>query len=768
MTVGVVMQWTAEVSLEDMEKTSIVVDADEYIFDGFFLLGADAMPPIEYVRSGVTCTLALVPQELPPHVADLPHIEHDAMLSFEQFVLWQLLRIPISDLPGFQGENGMHLYPRFVSRKDQTPETLRHVTASHRLGFGIGALLPLPALLDYVQASSSMTAHAFMATYSEARLKYHVVSTSPKRGCHHLRNGDVSRSTADYFRVDRANAFLGRVYHEGQGAPAHDGVADLRQFNFHQRLGAIHCKATPVEKCSFDQRASECFLSGLKADVIEIATALPLVTRALAHARRLRHLQATWGLSFRNPALCHEAFLHISYVECGIHSANCAPAIHARVRLGMPLSRPSLLSTKKRKAPMSELEAIVDAHDDRDFKPMDLSPYLRSYGRLEFLGDAALSLVAAGATFLRLRAAPEGQLATMRASIVSNETIGEMAMKLGLQHLVLCAHDVTTAPVKAVRKMAADCLEALLGALLIDLGLDDGMAAVRTLVSAMVAAYDPELHDLLFLSEDALMAAAQIYLDEDAAAFQAHPQAALLVAQKQTFEAAHASVPRLSRTHVWVRALTHKSFRNPIIDQDAYIPSGPGNYERLEFLGDAVLEVVVSYHLYSAFPHHHENLLSKLRSALVNNARLGNVGAAHGFGDVVRLGTNVVANGLRVPAVLADVFEALLAASFLENWSLMPVDGFLHDALFSLLPEVVRHREWLSPRQRLLTYLRKVHPTADVIFQATTPMTRTDATTHHAIALLIDGFLVCRASATTKDVATERAATKAMQLLGFP
>ncbi|KDO27366.1 hypothetical protein SPRG_06952 [Saprolegnia parasitica CBS 223.65] len=729
-----------------MEKTSIIVDDDEYIFDGFFLLGADAMPPMEYVRSGVKCTLALVPQELPPH-----QYEHDAMLSFEQFVLWQLLRIPISELPGFQGDRGMHLYPRFVFRKDQTSETLRQVTASHRLGFGIGALLPLPALLNHVQESSSTTAHAFMRTHSEARLRYHVVSTRAKQ---------------DYFRIDRANAFLGQVYHEGRGAPAHDGVADLRQFNAHQRLGAIHCIATPVEKCSFGQRASECYLSGLKADVIEIATALPLLTRTLAHMRQLQALQATWGLSFRTPALCHEAFVHVSYIECGISSANCAPAIHARVRLGMPLSRPSLSSTKKRKTPMSELESIVDAHDDRDFQRLDPSPNLRSYGRLEFLGDAALSLVAACATFLRLRAAPEGQLTTMRASIVSNDTIGEMAMKVGLQHLVLCAYDVTTAPVKLVQKIAADCLEALLGALLVDLGLDEGMVAVRALFSAMVKAYDPELHELLFLSEDALRAEARIYLDEDAAAFQAHPQAAWLLSQKTKFEAAHASVPRLDRPHVWVRALTHKSFWSPSIDHTAsYVPSGPGNYERLEFLGDAVLEVVVSYHLWSVFPHQHENLLSKVRSALVNNVRLGHVGAAHGFEDVIRLGTNVVANGLRLPAVIADAFEALLAASFLENWSLLPVASFLQDALFPLLPEVVRHREWLSPRQRLITYLRKVHPTADVIFQTTTPM---DDSTQHAIALVLDGFLVCRASASTKDLATERAATKAMQLLGFP
>ncbi|KDO18386.1 hypothetical protein SPRG_16260 [Saprolegnia parasitica CBS 223.65] len=732
MPVGVVMQWTAEVSLEDMEKTSIIVDDDEYIFDGFFLLGADAMPPMEYVRSGVKCTLALVPQELPPH-----QYEHDAMLSFEQFVLWQLLRIPISELPGFQGDRGMHLYPRFVSRKDQTPETLRQVTASHRLGFGIGALLPLPALLNHVQESSSTTAHAFMRTHSEARLRYHVVST---------------RSKQDYFRIDSANAFLGQVYHEGRG----------RQ----PTTASPTCATTPVEKCSFGQRASECYLSGLKADVIEIATALPLLTRTLAHRRQLQSLQATWGLSFQTPALCHEAFLHVSYIECGIPSANCAPAIHARVRLGLPLSRPSLSSTKKRKTPMSELESIVDAHDDRDFQRMDPPPYLRSYGRLEFLGDAALSLVAACATFLRLRAAPEGQLTTMRASIVSNDTIGEMAMKLGLQHLVLSAYDVTTAPVKLVQKIAADCLEALLGALLVDLGLDEGMVAVRALFSGMVKAYDPELHELLFLSEDALRAEAQIYLDEDAAAFQAHPQAAWLLSQKTKFEAAHATVPRLHRPHVWVRALTHKSFWSPSIDHDAsYVPSGPGNYERLEFLGDAVLDIVVSYHLWSAFPHQHENLLSKVRSALVNNARLGHIGAAHGFEDVIRLGTTVVANGLRLPAVIADAFEALLAASFLENWSLLPVASFLQDALFPLLPEVVRHREWLSPRQRLVTYLRKVHPTADVIFQTTTP---TDKSTQHAIALVLDGFLVCRASASTKDLATERAATKAMQLLGFP
>ena len=72
-------------------------------------------------------------------------------------------------------------------------------------------------------------------------------------------------------------------------------------------------------------------------------------------------------------------------------------------------------------------------------------------------------------------------------------------------------------------------------------------------------------------------------------------------------------------------ALTHKSY-------DAE------NYERLEFLGDAVLDLIVSEKLYSSFPHANEGQLSRMRSEMVKKTTLASIGRQLALNDYVRLG----------------------------------------------------------------------------------------------------------------------------------
>lgn len=102
-------------------------------------------------------------------------------------------------------------------------------------------------------------------------------------------------------------------------------------------------------------------------------------------------------------------------------------------------------------------------------------------------------------------------------------------------------------------------------------------------------------------------------------------------------------------------ALTHRS------------AAGPNN-ERLEFLGDAVLNLVIAHKLYDAFPQAAEGDLSRLRARLVSREPLAEVAAALGVGAMLQLGSGELkSGGFRRQSILADALEALCGAIFLDG-----------------------------------------------------------------------------------------------------
>ena len=102
------------------------------------------------------------------------------------------------------------------------------------------------------------------------------------------------------------------------------------------------------------------------------------------------------------------------------------------------------------------------------------------------------------------------------------------------------------------------------------------------------------------------------------------------------------------------QAVTHRSFGTP-------------HNERLEYLGDSLLNCAVATLLYEKFPKLPEGDLSRLRASLVNQSSLSDVASALGLGDLLRLGEGELkSGGFRRPSILADAFEALLGAVYLD------------------------------------------------------------------------------------------------------
>ncbi len=102
-------------------------------------------------------------------------------------------------------------------------------------------------------------------------------------------------------------------------------------------------------------------------------------------------------------------------------------------------------------------------------------------------------------------------------------------------------------------------------------------------------------------------------------------------------------------------ALTHRS-------------AGADHNERLEFLGDSILNCSVARMLYDAHPEADEGALSRLRATLVSGETLAQIAGELGLGDHLRLGSGELkSGGFRRASILADAFEAVLGAIFLDS-----------------------------------------------------------------------------------------------------
>lgn len=153
------------------------------------------------------------------------------------------------------------------------------------------------------------------------------------------------------------------------------------------------------------------------------------------------------------------------------------------------------------------------------------------------------------------------------------------------------------------------------------------------------------------------------------------------------------------------QALTHRSFGTP-------------NNERLEFLGDSVLNCVIADALFRVFPKLSEGDLSRIRANLVNQQRLCELGKNLDIGSCLLLGEGEVkSNGHRRPSILADAMEAVFGAIFLDGGfdEAARVVGKLYE---KIILEIDPNLQIKDPKTQLQEYLqsRKIQlPRYDVV-----------------------------------------------------
>lgn len=213
--------------------------------------------------------------------------------------------------------------------------------------------------------------------------------------------------------------------------------------------------------------------------------------------------------------------------------------------------------------------------------------------RLEYLGDAVLEYIVTTKLYLMLPEHREGKLTLFRTSLVSNKTLCHLSAQIGLDKFILHADITDMSKEGKVRDgMLADAFESILGTIYID----QGLAAARTFYGQCMFSSEED-SDLFELWNAALKDPVQAIETppnfRDEIAFQKLKQ----------FEKDVLGFD-FDNPMLLLRAFTH-----PSLGADMGVLFY-GNNQRLEFLGDAIVELVVTKYLFSSFPEHQEGQLT--------------------------------------------------------------------------------------------------------------------------------------------------------------
>ena len=145
-------------------------------------------------------------------------------------------------------------------------------------------------------------------------------------------------------------------------------------------------------------------------------------------------------------------------------------------------------------------------------------------------------------------------------------------------------------------------------------------------------------------------------------------------------------------------ALTHSSYTNEQRSRGINLVSN----ERLEFLGDAVLEIIISEHLYYNFKNYREGALTKLRQKIVCEDTLARIAGSLSLGDYINLGRGEETNGCRNrPKILADALEAVVAAVYLDSGEKRSAAVKIIERLFADALEAAKTPQSIDYKTRL-------------------------------------------------------------------
>lgn len=200
-----------------------------------------------------------------------------------------------------------------------------------------------------------------------------------------------------------------------------------------------------------------------------------------------------------------------------------------------------------------------------------------------------------------------------------------------------------------------------------------------------------------------------------------------------------------------IEALTHKSHKQPY------------NNERLEFLGDAVLDLIVGEYLFNKFPKENEGLLSKIRASLVNESGFTLLAEKLDLGNYIYLSlAEENNNGRTKPSLLSNAFEAIIGAIYLEAGLEVTRDISIK-LLEDCHPKIdldTLSKDYKTALQELTQSIYAVTPDYELVGTS-----GPDHKKEFEIAIVLNGKTLAKAKGKSKKIAQQRAAEDALKEL---
>lgn len=208
-----------------------------------------------------------------------------------------------------------------------------------------------------------------------------------------------------------------------------------------------------------------------------------------------------------------------------------------------------------------------------------------------------------------------------------------------------------------------------------------------------------------------------------------------------------------------IQAFCHRSYVNE--NPDFHL----SHNERLEFLGDAVLELVVTEYLYRHFSKKNEGELTNYRAALVNSKRLSIVANRLRFNDFLLLSKGEQKEtGKARQYILANTFEALIGAIYLDK-GYQVCRHFIGKNLLPELQEIIEKKLFKDPKSRFQEEAQeriRTTPTYKVLEEW-----GPDHAKHFVVGVFLNDEMVAKGEGSSKQEAEEEAARKALKIKGW-